>query len=159
MTAISEASTLSFPSDDALIAISRDGFVDGASFTNSDPSWIVEMGKAGFGVLKVNRLLAKQVLFSTIEVEDSEPTSETTSYGRMIVARNESGEVVAAAWDCGESRKSAREWVDRGLSIELVAAEHVHRLAKLCSGHVFSSITPVGDVLSAAQAKAAFASF
>lgn len=74
-------------------------------------------------------------------------------YGQMIVARFASGEVVAAGWDCAGTRKDARKWLGRGLTLELVTADQVEAIAD--PAHVFSTNSPVGVVLSNEQALAA----
>lgn len=55
-------------SDQAYIAVRRDGFVDGACFTESADaqSWCRDMAMAGLTVLKRDRLEAKQMLFTYI---------------------------------------------------------------------------------------------
>lgn len=71
-------------------------------------------------------------------------------YEQMIVARRANGTVEAAGWDCAGTRESAREWLGRGLTLELVTADQVGAIAD--PDHVFSTHAPIGDVLSLEQA-------
>jgi hypothetical protein len=72
------------------------------------------------------------------------------NYDQMIVARRTNGEVEAAGWDCAGTRSDAREWLARGLALELVTANQVEAIADPV--HVFSTNSPVGTVLSHDQA-------
>lgn len=143
----------------AMVAITVDGFVDGACWADSETiraQWILEMHKKGLGVVEVDRQMSKTFLFETIPLDGSEPAPK--DYGRMIVARARTGEVVAAGWDCAGTRESAKEWLGRGLQLEFVSLEQVQRLAKL-GVSVFVSRTPLGQVLSKAQAKHALTGY
>jgi len=156
---LASAEQLDKPDAQAMVAITVDGFVDGACWADGEArqaEWIMQMRKEGFGVVKVDRPMAKAYLFETIPLDGSEPGPN--DYGRMIVARRKTGEVEAAGWDCAGARESAKEWLGRGLGLEFVALEQVQRLAKL-GATVFETLTPVGEVLSAKQAKQALAGY
>lgn len=142
----------------AYISVTTAGFVDGACFTaNTDEAmrWITEMGEAGMCVIEADRARAKDLLFTTLPL----PAGTSSGYGRMIVARRENGEVEAAGWDCAETRTDAKEWLDRGLTLELVDAAHVERLGEVNPAHVFASHTPAGEVLTKAQAAQALSGY
>lgn len=147
------------PEAQAMVAITKDGFVDGACWADTESrqaDWILQMRKEGFGVVKVDRPMAKVYLFETIPPDGTEPGPK--DYGRMVVARRKTGEVEAAGWDCAGTRASAKEWLGRGLGLEFVACEQVQRLARL-GASVFDTWTPVGEVLSPRQAKQALAGY
>ena len=80
-------------------------------------------------------------------------------YGRMIVGRTADGTVEAAGWDCAETRKDARDWLNRGLTLEFVTEDRVQELAKADPMHVFSTTAPVGDVMTREQALSALAGY
>jgi len=69
----------------------------------------------------------------------------------MIVARRKSGEVEAAGWDCDSTRVDARDWLGRGLQLEIVTASQVSAIKS--KNHVFSTTAAIGKVLSQAQAE------
>lgn len=71
-------------------------------------------------------------------------------FDQMIVARRANGEVEAAGWDCAGTREDAREWLGRGLTLELVPADQVEAIPD--PAHVFSTFEPIGVVLSQEQA-------
>ena len=52
----------------AYIAVTPNGFVDGACFTESEDSsqWVAEMEKAGMSIQRLPRGEAKRVLFSQL---------------------------------------------------------------------------------------------
>ncbi len=142
----------------AVIAISLLGFVDGVCITPSPDvsNWIAEMRHAGMVVARVPRDKAKELLFSNLAVPAVSSAAGRPDPGRMIVARRTDGIVEAAGWDYGDTRATAREWLNRGLTLEFVSAEQVAVLAAIYPDHVFGSTIPVGDVLTNAQAIAAF---
>ena len=143
----------------AMVAISQSGFVDGACWCDLEADqaqWIVQMRKDGFGVVEVDRSMAKKFLFETVPHDGLEPDPEC---GRMIVARNHTGQVEAAGWDCSSTRASAKGWLARGLQLEFVSHQQIARLFKLTKAHVFATWTPVGETLSLAQAKKALAGY
>lgn len=72
------------------------------------------------------------------------------TYEQMIVARRENGTVEAAGWDCVETRLDAKEWLERGLVLEFVTAAQVEAMNE--EADVFSTIAPIGTVLSHEQA-------
>jgi hypothetical protein len=144
----------------AMVAITKDGFVDEACLTDGGTpqnDWIEQMRKEGFGVVKVDRPMAKAYLFETIPLDSTELGPK--EYGRMIVARNETGEVEAAGWDCSSTRASAKGWLLRGLQLKFVPHQQICRLLKLTKAHVFATLTPVGETLSLAQAKQALVGY
>ncbi len=77
-------------------------------------------------------------------------------FGRLIVARDPgNGKAMAACWDCAETRRHARRWVDYGLRIELVDRD---TLRAACAGNaskVFATTQPIGQMLSPSAAVAA----
>lgn len=73
------------------------------------------------------------------------------AYEQMIVARRTDGTVEAAGWDCAATRADASEWLERGLSLELVPADVIEALPG--NGHIFSTTSAVGVTLSHAQAE------
>lgn len=134
----------------AYVSVTKAGLVDGACFTTDCEEiarWIAEMGAAGMCVIESDRLRAKNLLFTTLPL----PVGSSVGYGRMVVARRSNGEVEAAGWDCAETRADAKEWLGRGLTLELVDAAHVERLGHINPDHVFATHTPAGDVLTPAQ--------
>lgn len=143
----------------AYISITKVGFVDGACFTadlEEVARWIAEMGAAGMCVIETDKDKAKSLLFTTLPVSAG---SAASGFGRMIVARRENGEVEAAGWDCAETRADAKEWLDRGLTLEFVDAAHVKRLGEVNPTHVFATRSPAGEVLTRAQAAQALAGY
>lgn len=82
-----------------------------------------------------------------------------SGYGRMIVARRDTGEVEAAGWDCAATREDACDWLDRGLTLEFVTRAQVDLLTAENPHHVFATTSPVGDVLSRQQALIALAGY
>ena len=73
------------------------------------------------------------------------------TYEQMIVARRADGTVEAAGWDCDATRVDAAEWLERGLSLELVAADRIESLPD--EADIFSTTAAIGVVLSYAQAE------
>lgn len=142
----------------AFISVTKTGYVEGAclaSCPEETARWIAEMGAAGVCVIETDADKAKELLFTTLPV----PNPRQEGYGRMIVARRPGGEVEAAGWDCAGTRADAKEWLDRGLTLELVDAESVERLGEINDAHVFATRTPAGEVLTKAQAIQALSGF
>lgn len=71
------------------------------------------------------------------------------TYSRMIIGIRESGEVAAAGWNCAETRTEAIQWLAHGLVLEIASAEQVEAIP--ADAHVFSSTSPIGQVLTYAQ--------
>lgn len=112
--------------------------------------WLDEMKLAGMTIQQVPRTDAKRLLFSYLP-------AVIEAYGRMIVARRQDGEVEAAGWDCTETRKDARGWLRRGLTLEFVSRDRVIAIAD--STHIFATKAPVGEVLTHQQALNALVSY
>lgn len=66
---------------------------------------------------------------------------------RLLVARYPNGKVALSGWDCTTIRKNAYKLLQQGLTIELVTPEEADRV-----GNLFSTFTPVGEVLTHEQA-------
>jgi len=144
----------------AFVAVTRSGYVDGACFTSVSEEtarWIEEMRAAGMCAVETDRGSAKRLLFTTLP--DFAEECSADGYGRMIVARRACGEVEAAGWDCAETRADAKEWLGRGLALELVDAAQVARLGEVNPAHVFATRTPAGEVLATSQAIQALAGY
>lgn len=151
------------PQNNAYIAITTSGFVDGACFTQSPDTsaWIAEMRQAGMMVVELPRAKAKELLFAQLQVQpDQSSTGAHQRPGNMIVARRPDGTVEAAGWDYPEVRRDARDdWLERGLTLEFVTADQVNILAAIFPEHVFSTTAPVGHVLTRDQANKVLAGF
>lgn len=70
-------------------------------------------------------------------------------YARMLVARSPKGRVLAAGWDCAETRMFAKRWYGYGLNIEMIERDKVRELAAADEQrHVFGSPPGTGVEMS-----------